>query len=114
MFFSGGTSNHQPFVYISADRDIGSPTTTTLSNATNGATQPGSWIFYHDVLETGGSSTGHLVLMEQPERVLDMTIAWWDYQLKGDATAKNMFVGGGCTLCGQTSEYEYGHNPLMK
>jgi pimeloyl-ACP methyl ester carboxylesterase len=114
MFFSGGTSNHQPFVYISADRDIGTPTTTTLSSATNGATQPGSWIFYHDVLETGGSSTGHLVLMEQPERVLDMTIAWWDFQLKGDAAAKSMFVGDGCTLCSQTTEYEYGHNALLK
>ena len=31
MFFSGGTSNNEPFVYISADRDIG------------GTTSPGSW-----------------------------------------------------------------------
>jgi len=29
MFFSGGTSNNEPFVYISADRDIGGTTTPT-------------------------------------------------------------------------------------
>ena len=101
-------------MYISADRDIGSTTSGSLADASAAATQPGAWVFYHQVLETGGSSTGHLVLMEQPERVLDMTIAWWDYQLKGDATAKKMFVGDGCGLCNQPSEFEYGTNALLK
>ncbi|MGH7439766.1 MAG: chlorophyllase/cutinase-like alpha/beta fold protein [Polyangiaceae bacterium] len=114
MFFSGGTSNHQPFVYISADRDIGGTTPGSLADASAAATQPGAWLYYHQVLETGGTSTGHLVLMEQPERVLDMTIAWWDYQLKGDQTAKKMFVGDGCGLCNQPTEFEYGTNALLK
>ena len=39
-------------------------------------------------LQTGGTSTGHLVLMEQPERVVDMTVAWWKYMLNGDEDAK--------------------------
>ncbi len=114
MFFSGGTSNNEPFVYISADRDLGSTTTASLAQATDAATQPGAWIFYHQVLETGGSSTGHLVLMEQPDRVVDMTVAWWKYMLKGDMTAKKMFVGDGCGLCNQSSEFEYGHNGLLQ
>jgi hypothetical protein len=115
MFFSGGTSNHQPFVYISADRDIGGTTSPgSLADATAAATQPGAWVFYHQVLETGGNATGHLVLMEQPERVVDMTTAWWQFQLKGDQTAKKMFVGDSCGLCNQATEFEYGHNDLLK
>jgi hypothetical protein len=114
MFFSGGTSNNEPFVYISADRDIGGTTTPgSLADASAAATQPGAWIYYHQVLETGGSSTGHLVLMEQPERVVDMTIAWWQYMLKGDQTAKGMFVGDSCGLCNRAAEFEYGHNALL-
>ena len=115
MFFSGGTSNNEPFVYISADRDIGGSTTpASLADASAAATQPGAWIYYHQVLETGGSSTGHLVLMEQPDRVVGMTTAWWQYMLNGDQTAKAMFVGGGCGLCNQDTEFEYGHNALLQ
>jgi hypothetical protein len=114
MFFSGGTSNHQPFVYISADRDIMNPTVGTLADASAAATQPGAWIFYHQVLETGGATTGHLVLMEQPDRVVGMTVAWWQYQLKGDQTAKAMFVGPGCGLCTDPTQYDYGTNSLLK
>jgi len=114
IFFSGGTSNNEPFVYISADRDIGSTSPSSLAQATDGATKPGAWVFYHQVLETGGTSTGHLVLMEQPERVIDMTVAWWQYQLNGDQTAKNMFVGDNCGLCNQSAEFEYGHNSLLQ
>ncbi len=115
MFFSGGTSNNEPFVYISADRDIGGSTTpASLADATDAATQPGAWIYYHQVLETGGGSTGHLVLMEQPDRVVGMTIAWWQYMLKDDQTAKAMFVGSNCGLCNQATEFEYGHNALLQ
>jgi hypothetical protein len=114
MFFSGGTSNNEPFVYISADRDISSTSPDSLAQATDAATQPGAWVFYHQVLETGGTSTGHLVLMEQPDRVVGMTVAWWQYMLKGDQTAKSMFVGDGCGLCNQATEFEYGHNALLQ
>ena len=114
MFFSGGTSNNEPFVYISADRDIDTTTPASLAQDTDAATQPGAWVFYHQVLETGGTSTGHLVLMEQPDRVVDMTIAWWQYRLNGDQTAKSMFVGDGCGLCNQPADFEYGHNGLLK
>jgi hypothetical protein len=53
--------------------------------------------------------------MEQPDRVVGMTVAWWQYQLKGDPTAKSMFVGPDCVLCETDGgEYEYGHNSLLQ
>jgi hypothetical protein len=69
-------------------------------------------LFYHKVLETGGNVTGHLTLMEQPERVTDVTVGWWKYMLHGDAEAKKMFVGTDCTLCNNKAEYEYGQHNL--
>jgi hypothetical protein len=45
MFFSGGTSNYQPFVYISADRDVTATSPSSLADAAAAATQPGAWIF---------------------------------------------------------------------
>ena len=115
IFWSGGTSNNKPFMYTSADRDVGGSTTpASLASATNGATQPGAWIYYHQVLETGGGSTGHLVLMEQPGRVVDLAVAWWQFQLNGDQEAKKMFIGDNCGLCNMTTEFEYGHNSLLQ
>jgi hypothetical protein len=62
----------------------------------------------------GGTFTGHLTLMEQPERVTDVTVAWWKYMLSGDAEAKKMFVGDGCGFCTKPDEYEYGqHKPAL-
>ena len=52
--------------------------------------------------------------MEQPDRVIDMTVAWWQYRLKGDQTAKAMFVGAGCGLCTTPDQYEYGTNGLLQ
>jgi hypothetical protein len=115
FFFSGATSNYEPFVFVSADRDINTAwTPASLAADTDDAGQPGAWVFYHQVLETGGSTTGHLVLMEQPDRVVGLTTAWWQYMLKGDQTAKAMFVGDNCGLCNQATEFEYGHNALLQ
>jgi hypothetical protein len=115
IFWNGATSNVKPFLYVSGDRDVNkSSSPAVLSQGTNSATQPGAWTFYHQVLETGGGSTGHLVLMEQPERVVDMAIAWWQYMLNGDETAKKMFLGDGCGLCNKDAEFEYGHNGLLQ
>jgi hypothetical protein len=101
----------KPFLAVSGDRDIGDQTVMSLSSTVNEATQPAAWLFYHKVLETGGSVTGHLTLMEQPERVTGFTVAWWKYMLQGDAEAKKTFVGADCTLCNNKADYEYGaHN----
>jgi hypothetical protein len=112
--WNSGASSQKPFLNVSGDRDIGDPQVSAVITATDGATQPGAWVFYHQVLETGGVATGHLVLMEQPDRVWELAVGWWDWQLKGDDAAKAMFVGDGCGLCDQDAEFEYGHNALVE
>jgi pimeloyl-ACP methyl ester carboxylesterase len=114
ILWNGGVSSTvaKPFLAVSGDRDIGDQTVMGLSSTVNGATQPAAWLFYHKVLETGGSVTGHLTLMEQPGRVTDVTVAWWKYMLLGDAEAKKTFVGTDCTLCNNKAEYEYGQHNL--
>jgi hypothetical protein len=112
IIWNGGGSAVKPFLAISGDRDIGSPTPAQMASGVNGASQPGAWLFYHKVLETGGNVTGHLTLMEQPERVTDVTVAWWKYRLLGDAEAKNTFVGSSCGVCNKKDEYEYGQKGL--
>jgi hypothetical protein len=115
ILWNGGTSNKKPFLYVSGERDVGtSVTPTSMADRTDSATQPGAWIYHKQVLHTGGSHTGHLVLMMQPERVVDMAIAWWKWQLNGDQEAKKMFIGDNCGLCNSPDEYEYGHNSLLK
>lgn len=114
ILWNGGTSNNKPFLYVSAERDIRTTTPASLAEETASATQPGAWVYYHQVLETGGIATGHLVLMEQPERVVDMAVAWWKYMLKGDQAAKAMFTGDNCGLCNRTADLELGHNSLFQ
>lgn len=114
IFWNTGTSSDKPFLDVSGDRDVGSSTASSLKTATESATQPGAWVYYHQVLQTGGTSTGHLVLMEQPDRVWELTVAWWKWHLKGDLEAKKLFVGETCGLCGRASEIEYGHNSLLQ
>ncbi|HEY6555739.1 MAG TPA: hypothetical protein VI072_00640, partial [Polyangiaceae bacterium] len=107
-------SNEKPFLNVSGDRDLGGVTPSSMASGANSATQPGAWAYYHQVLQTGGTATGHLVLMMQPERVSDMNVAWWKWQLKGDQQAKSMFVGSNCGLCNRSSEFEFGHNSRMQ
>ncbi len=114
IFWNTGTSSDKPFLDVSGDRDVGSPSVSSLKTTTNNATKPGAWVYFHQVLQTGGIATGHLVLMEQPDRVWQMAVAWWQWQLNGDPQAKKMFVGDDCGLCNRASELEYGHNTLLQ
>ncbi len=114
ILWNGGASNDKPFLFVSGDRDMNDIGPEGLGSATNDATQPGAWLYYHQVLETGGNATGHLVLMEQPERVWEVAVAWWEYMLNGDEEAKKMFTGDDCGLCGKPDEFEYGHNDLLE
>ena len=113
ILFNGGlTSSDKPFLAVSGDRDIGDYTPEEMASAVEKASQPGAWLYYVAVLETGGNITGHLTLMEQPERVAEPTIAWWKYMLKGDEEAKKMFVGDSCGLCDRTDEFKFGQHEL--
>jgi hypothetical protein len=115
IFWNSGNSNERPFLNVSGDRDVGGRATpASMASGADAATQPGAWVYYHKVLETGGNATGHLVLMEQPERVIDMAVAWWKWQLNGDLEAKKTFVGDSCGLCNKPDDFEYGHNTLFQ
>jgi pimeloyl-ACP methyl ester carboxylesterase len=114
IFWNAGDSNEKPYLNVSGERDVFASTPDSMASGVNAATQPGAWVYYHQVLQTGGRSTGHLVLMEQPDRVMDMTLAWWRWQLNGDAEAKKMFIGNDCTLCNKADQLEYGHNTLLQ
>jgi hypothetical protein len=113
ILYNGPRSGTKPFLAVSGDRDIGGVTAANLADAVAMSTQPAAWLFYHQVLETGGNVTGHLTLMEQPERMIEPTVAWWKYMLNDDAEAKKLFVGDGCGLCNKAEEYEYGARGLQ-
>jgi hypothetical protein len=114
IFWNAGTSDVKPFLDVSGERDVFPSTAESMAASTNAAAQPGAWVYHHKVLETGGKSTGHLVLMEQPERVDELNRAWWDWQLKGNGDAKKKFVGNDCTFCGMKDEFAYGHNDKLQ
>jgi hypothetical protein len=94
ILWNTGASNVKPFLNVSGERDIGSPSVGSIESATNGASQPGAWLYHHSVLQTTGHSTGHLVNMMQPDRCVHMAVRWWDYWLKGDQTARQEWVDG--------------------
>jgi hypothetical protein len=106
------SSKDKPFLAVSGDRDITGYTPMQMRDAVEKASQPGAFLYYHQVLQTGGAVTGHLTLMEQPERVIEPTVAWWKYWLKGDKEAKKLFEGENCGLCNKTDEIEVGSHAL--
>jgi hypothetical protein len=114
IFWNTGTSNDKPFLNISGDEDVGGGSAPALKSSTDGASKPGAWVYFHKILATGGNNTGHLVLMEQPERVTDLNVAWWKWQLKDDQEAKKMFVGSDCGLCKSPMDFEYGRNSMLQ
>jgi hypothetical protein len=114
IFWNTGATNEKPFLNVSGDHDVNSPPLAKIQTSTEGATKPGAWVYFHQILVTGGVATGHLVVMEQPSRVWEMAVAWWQWQLNGDDKAKKMFVGPGCGLCNRADEFQYGTNAAMQ
>jgi hypothetical protein len=51
--------------------------------------------------------------MTQPERVVEPTVAWFDFTLKADAEAREFFVGGDCRLCNREDDFEFAQNGLL-
>jgi hypothetical protein len=112
IIWNAGTSASKPFLTVSGEHDLTGYTAQSMSRAIQGAAQPGAYLFYHMVPETG-SVSGHLTLTNQPERVVEPATAWWDYILKGDMKARDMFLGMSCGLCGHSDEYDYGEHGLQ-
>lgn len=111
IIWNGGSTAVKPFLAVSGDKDIGSPTATSMKNALRGD-PPGAFLFYHKTIGQG-SVPGHLTLMTQPERVIEPTVAWFKYQLLKDQESSTWFVGASCKLCTKTDDYEYGQNGLQ-
>jgi hypothetical protein len=117
IFWNSGTTNDKPFLTVSGDHDVGGLTLSADQAFATGSTQPAAWIYYHQILNTGGGTTGHLVLMEQPDRVWKMAVDWWKWQLKGDTEAKKTFAESDCGLCAKPDnpdQYEYGVNSNLQ
>jgi Chlorophyllase enzyme len=112
ILWNGPGKTSKPFLAVSAEQDVFTSTPASMKSAVDGAAQPGAWLYHHQILQTGGSATGHLVLMQQPERVTELAVDWWKYWLKGDATARAQFVGASCGLCAEKTAYEYGAHAL--
>jgi len=98
ILWNKGTSNLKPFLNVSGERDLSDTGVAAFPNGTNGASQPGAWLYHLSVLHTGGGSTGHLVNMMQPDRCIRFAVRWWDYWLKGDPTAREEWAGD-CAFC---------------
>jgi hypothetical protein len=110
ILFNGGTNASKPFLGVSGDRDLGSPTANTYKTAVNKVAKA-AYIFFHKVPGTG-SADGHLTLMTQPERVTEPTVAWLKLLLSDDADSKEWFVGTSCKLCGHEADYDFGQKGL--
>lgn len=112
IIFNAAPPAEKPYMVFSGDRDIGGAPASSLESAVNSGAQPGAWLYYHKIPETGGTVTGHLTLMMQPDRVVEAATGWWNYMLKGDKKARDLFVGSGCGLCGKDADFEYGQKGL--
>jgi hypothetical protein len=108
IIFNGGTSASKPYLAIGGDHDMNNTDPEIYRTAMDEATvSPAAFIYYHNVPVTGNMS-GHLTLMLEPERVVEPTRAWWQYMLEDDATARDLFAGESCGLCGKDEAFEYG------
>jgi hypothetical protein len=112
ILFNGGETDAKPFLTISGDRDVGDPTVDAYENTVNNAPQPAAFLFYHKIPE-GGSMTGHLTLMQEPERVIEPTMHWFNYMLNNDKESSKWFLGDDCELCNKDEDFEYGQNGLL-
>ncbi len=111
ILFNGGSTDAKPFLTVSGDRDIGDPSVSSYEDTVKSASKPAAFLFYHKVPE-GGSMTGHLTLMKEPERVTEPTMHWFNYMLNKDEESSKWFLGNDCKLCNRDEDFEYGQKGL--
>jgi len=111
ILFNGGTAADKPFFALSGDFDIGGGTDPRGFMSSVGRAPAAAGLWFRQVPQTG-SSSGHLTLMVQPERVSEPARRWFEYTLQGDADARAWFVGEGCQLCDRKAEFEFAANGL--
>ena len=90
-------------------RSAGGPLAGAAGAGSGGGVAPGG-------LACPGSATdpfpGHLPLLLTPDRIVEPTVAFWQYILNGDSKAHDLLVGPNCGLCAQSADYVYGENGL--
>ena len=109
ILFNGvdSLSDNKPYFALSGDMDITAFTAAGMATAINGASGPAAYMYIHNPAGMG-PLRGHLPLMLSPERVAPASTAFWQMVFDDDATAKQMFVGTTCGLCGHDSDYNFG------
>jgi hypothetical protein len=105
-------STTKPNLIQAADQDVTTYSAASL-NAEIQAASKGAYMYMHNPAGAAADGfKGHLVLMLTPERVAPAFTAWWQLIFNNDATAKMMFVGTSCGLCGHASDYDFGEKGL--
>ena len=111
IIWNAGLTASKPFLTVSGEHDLTNYTAQSMASGIQGASQPAAYLFYHNIPQTG-SVSGHLTLTNQPDRVVQQATAWWDYILKGDMKARDMFMGTSCGFCSHMADYDYGQHGL--
>jgi len=83
-----------------------------MASAINGQPKAAYLYCHNPAGNTTDNLSGHRVLMLTPEGVTQPTAGFWQMMLEGDATAKNLFVGSSCALCGHSTDYVFGEHGL--
>lgn len=111
ILFNGGQSSAKTFLAVSGDLDVGGTTVAAMQTGIAGAASGGAFLYFHN--PTGkGQLRGHLVLMMTPERLTDAAGGFWKLVFNDDATARALFTGDSCGLCGHSADFEFGQNGL--
>lgn len=111
ILFNGGEIVSKPFLTVSGDRDVSDYTVEEYQSRVNSSSQPAAFLYYHKIPE-GGSMTGHLTLMQEPERVIEPTMHWFNFMLNKDEDSSKWFLGDDCQLCNKDEDFEYGQKGL--
>jgi hypothetical protein len=101
MHGGSGSRLHAPALFLTGDGDLNpSGVRTNYENA--------------KVPAAFGSlkMSDHITMMEEPDRMAPEVVAWFRYQLLGDAVAKGWYVGSDCVLC-KDAEWEYAQKNLQ-
>lgn len=71
-----------------------------------------AYIFFNDAPNFGTPADGFAIIVVAPELMIEPILGWWQYTLKSDATARDLFVGEDCGLCNREDEFAYGQKGL--
>ena len=113
ILFNAGDTATKPFLAISGDLDITGYTAAVMATAVTAAPKAASLYFHNPAGSTSDGLRGHLVLMLSPERLTEASAGLVAMVMfNGDATAKNLFVGTSCGLCGHASDYDFSEHGL--